>query len=298
MTLVEQELGLDIEVEANETRGDGRANLEAFREAAAGYLQTDDRGAGTGSSLRGFLRWLVLADKRDGLAPRPEDPEPGTVQLLTIHGSKGLEWDLVAVPRLVDGELPGTPIEGFRGWVRLGAMPYAFRGDAAELPDLAWQGCSTQKEVVDAMTAFGDTLRERNESEERRLAYVALTRARHHLLLSGSWWAGQSKPRGPGCSSAIWRPPTPSRSCRPSRRTSRTRSSRRRAPSAGRTTPWAPAATGSAPPPSGSGSPSPRSSARAATTSGSCSRSARCAWAEESASPSPPASPPRASRTS
>ncbi|PPF20979.1 ATP-dependent DNA helicase [Rathayibacter sp. AY1A7] len=198
VTLVEQELGLDIEVEANESRGDGRANLEAFREAVAGYLQTDDRGAGTGSSLRGFLRWLVLADKRDGLAPRPEDPEPGTVQLLTIHGSKGLEWDLVAVPRMVEGELPGTPVEGFRGWVRLGAMPYAFRGDAAELPDLAWRGCSTQKEVVDAIGAFGDTLRERNEAEERRLAYVAVTRARHHLLLSGSWWAGQAKPRGPG----------------------------------------------------------------------------------------------------
>ncbi|AZZ54597.1 ATP-dependent DNA helicase [Rathayibacter iranicus] len=198
VTLVEQELGLDIEVEANESRSDGRANLEAFREAVAGYLQTDDRGAGTGSSLRGFLRWLVLADKRDGLAPRPEDPEPGTVQLLTIHGSKGLEWDLVAVPRMVDGELPGTPVEGFRGWVRLGAMPYAFRGDAAELPDLAWRGCTTQKEVVDAIGAFGETLRERNEAEERRLAYVAVTRARHHLLLTGSWWAGQAKPRGPG----------------------------------------------------------------------------------------------------
>ncbi|MCM6762864.1 UvrD-helicase domain-containing protein [Rathayibacter sp. ZW T2_19] len=197
-TLVEQELGLDIEVEANESRSDGRANLEAFRDAVSGYLQTDDRGAGTGSSLRGFLRWLVLADKRDGLAPRPEDPEPGTVQLLTIHGSKGLEWDLVAVPRMVDGELPGTPVEGFRGWVRLGAMPYAFRGDAAELPDLDWRGCETQKDVVDAIGDFGAVLRERNEAEERRLAYVAVTRARHHLLLSGSWWAGQSKPRGPG----------------------------------------------------------------------------------------------------
>ncbi|MBF4462756.1 MULTISPECIES: ATP-dependent DNA helicase [unclassified Rathayibacter] len=198
VTLVEQELGLDIEVEANELRGDGRATLEAFREAVAGYLQTDDRGAGTGSSLRGFLRWLVLADKRDGLAPRPEDPEPGTVQLLTIHGSKGLEWDLVAVPRMVEGELPGTPVEGFRGWVRLGALPYAFRGDSAELPDLAWWDCTTQKEVVDAIRAFGDTLRDRNESEERRLAYVAVTRARHRLLVSGSWWAGQSKPRRPG----------------------------------------------------------------------------------------------------
>ncbi|PPI56326.1 ATP-dependent DNA helicase [Rathayibacter toxicus] len=197
VTLVEQELALDIEVEANETRSDGHLHLEAFQEAVAGYLQTDDRGAGTGSTLRGFLRWLALADKRDGLAPRPEDPEPGTVQLLTIHGSKGLEWDLVAVPRLVEDELPSRPVEGFRGWLRLGALPYAFRGDAAELPDLPWKTCTTHKELVDAMKAFGDTLGRRHELEERRLAYVALTRARHHLLLSGSWWAGQTQPRRP-----------------------------------------------------------------------------------------------------
>ncbi len=40
-------------------------------------------------------------------------------------------------------------------------------------------------------------VRERHEFEERRLAYVAVTRARHSLLLSGSYWATQTKPRGP-----------------------------------------------------------------------------------------------------
>jgi DNA helicase-2/ATP-dependent DNA helicase PcrA len=35
------------------------------------------------------------------------------------------------------------------------------------------------------------------EREERRLAYVAVTRARHRLLLTGSFWASQARPRGP-----------------------------------------------------------------------------------------------------
>ncbi|NQX12831.1 UvrD-helicase domain-containing protein [Microbacteriaceae bacterium VKM Ac-2855] len=198
VTLVEQELDLDVEVAANESRSDGRANLEAFLGAAADYLQADDRGGSGGASLRGFLRWLVLADKRDGISPRPEDPQPGTVQLLTIHGSKGLEWDLVAVPRLVEGESPSRPKEGSNGWLRFGGMPFAFRGDAAEVPDLRWRTLDTQKDFVDEKERFAAELLVRHIAEERRLAYVAVTRARHHLLLSGSWWAGQTKPRGPG----------------------------------------------------------------------------------------------------
>src|SRR5690606_36980266 len=47
-------------------------------------------------------------------------------------------------------------------------------------------------------TAFGDGLEDRNAAEQRRLAYVAVTRAKDALLASGSFWATQSKPRGPG----------------------------------------------------------------------------------------------------
>ena len=88
------------------------------------------------------------------LAPRPEDPEPGTVQLLTIHGAKGLEWDLVVVPRLVDDELPGTPSEGTNGWLAFGALPVRVprRRRRAARVRLASRA-TTRKELLDAADA-------------------------------------------------------------------------------------------------------------------------------------------------
>ena len=192
VTFVQQELLLDIEVAANETRTGGTATMEAFFDALSGYLVVDDS-----ASLGGFLGWLREAEWRDGLAPRPEDAEPGTVQLLTIHGAKGLEWDLVVVPRLVDKELPGSPSEGFNGWLSFGALPYEFRGDAAELPAFDWQAAGSRKGLLDLQKDFKAAVKTRHELEERRLAYVAVTRARHSLLLSGSFWATQTTPRGP-----------------------------------------------------------------------------------------------------
>jgi len=49
---------------------------------------------------------------------------------------------------------------------------------------------------VDSKAAFAELVKHRHELEERRLAYVAVTRARHSLLITGSFWATQSKPRG------------------------------------------------------------------------------------------------------
>ncbi len=192
VTFVEQDLMLDIEVAANETRSLGAATMEAFFDALGGYLAVDES-----ASLGGFLSWLREAEWRDNLAPRPEDPEPGTVQLLTIHGSKGLEWDLVVVPRLVEGELPGSPREGSNGWLGFGMLPYDFRGDAAELPRFDWTTATTRKELLDSRTVFKAEVQERHDEEERRLAYVAVTRARHSLLLTASFWATQSSPRRP-----------------------------------------------------------------------------------------------------
>jgi len=192
VTIVEQELQLDIEVLANEYRESGGANREAFFDALSGYLAVVDI-----PNLSGFLGWLREAEWRDNLAPRPEKAEPGTVQLLTVHGSKGLEWDLVVVPRFVQDELPSKLREGSSGWLSFGALPWPFRGDAGELPDLEWRAAETRKDFLDAKTEFGEKVLSRHVLEERRLAYVAVTRARHSLLLTGSFWATQSTPRSP-----------------------------------------------------------------------------------------------------
>jgi DNA helicase-2/ATP-dependent DNA helicase PcrA len=197
VTLVEQELQLDIEVVANEYRPLGGAPMEALFDAIDGYLALDDSSTRSGTELSGFLAWLRAAEEREDLSPRPEDPEPGTVQVLTIHGAKGLEWDAVAVPRLVADELPMRPIEGTNAWLAFGQLPWPFRGDAVDLPEFEWETATTRKELMDARDRFKSQVGDRAQDEERRLAYVAVTRARHHLLLSGSFWATHVKPRDP-----------------------------------------------------------------------------------------------------
>ncbi len=189
---VEHDLLLDIEVAANPARVMGAAPREAFAEALDGYLALADH-----ATLGGFLAWLREAEWRDNLSPRSEPPEPGTVQVLTVHGSKGLEWDHVVVPRCVADELPSKPRDGTTGWLSLGVLPYTLRGDAAELPRFEWEHAESRKDLLDRRDAFKAEVGAHLEREERRLAYVAVTRARHRLLLTGSFWARQSTARAP-----------------------------------------------------------------------------------------------------
>jgi DNA helicase-2/ATP-dependent DNA helicase PcrA len=192
--LIELELRLDIELAANETRGPARiasAQLRAFVDELHAFLAADDSG-----SLTSLLAWLDHAEKLDEFAPRTEPPEADVVQLLTIHGAKGLEWDAVAVVRLVKDELPSLARDT-KGWLGFGILPYEFRGDARWLPALGWErdAAPTQQDLKAAMEAFVAANRARQLEEDRRLAYVAVTRARDHLLLTGSSWSGSRRPR-------------------------------------------------------------------------------------------------------
>ncbi|MDQ0647720.1 DNA helicase-2/ATP-dependent DNA helicase PcrA [Microbacterium natoriense] len=213
--LIELELRLDVELAANETRGPARVaatQLRAFADEVRAFLSADERG-----TIGSLLAWLDKAESTDELMPRPEPPEPGVVQLLTIHGSKGLEWDAVAVVRLVADELPSRPTDT-SGWFGFGVVPFALRGDRDALPRFAWDPdvavagetdparklkagiaslTSASKNAPGALTVFKAAYRDYQQQEERRLAYVAVTRARTDLLLSGAHWAGQKKPRVP-----------------------------------------------------------------------------------------------------
>ena len=192
--LIELELRLDVELAANESRGPARiasAQLRAFVDELHAFLAADESG-----SIANLLAWLDHAEQLDEFAPRTEPPEDDVVQLLTIHGSKGLEWDAVAVVRLVKDELPSMPRDT-KGWLGFGILPYAFRGDARWLPALQWERdiAPTQQDLKLAIDTFIAANRARQLDEDRRLAYVAVTRARDHLLLTGASWSGTKRPR-------------------------------------------------------------------------------------------------------
>ena len=91
--------------------------------------------AGAGTVSYTHLDVYKRQTEDDEVAEHVPEPEPGTVQLITVHGSKGLEWDLVAIPRLVADEFPGSAREGL-GWLRPGQLPDELRGDAAARPRL------------------------------------------------------------------------------------------------------------------------------------------------------------------
>jgi len=189
--LIEQELLLDIELVANESNSLGLANLYAFHDTVSAFLDSDEQG-----TLASFLRWLGRAEKSDDMGPRLDVSEQGTVQLLTIHGAKGLEWDFVAIPNLTEKSLPAAARET-SGWMRFGELPYPFRGDRDELPRLDWRQHETQLSYDDAFTVYKEELAARHDDEERRLIYVATTRSQRELLLTGSFWGGGSTQRKP-----------------------------------------------------------------------------------------------------
>ncbi|WP_277208849.1 UvrD-helicase domain-containing protein [Isoptericola croceus] len=210
----ERALGLDVEVATAEVLAStyaagpggppaaegisrrGREHLDAFRDVAASFAQSADV-----ATLGAFLAWLgVAGDQERGLDMPVREPDPDAVQVITAHAAKGLEWDVVAVPGLVDGIFP-TQAESSKGrtssgWLTgLGELPYHLRGDADDLPTFRFHDAADTKELVARRDEFRLDCGAHQLTEERRLAYVAFTRARRELFCTAHWWGTGSRPR-------------------------------------------------------------------------------------------------------
>ncbi len=191
---IEREMGLDVEVaiRAADT-GLARAHLDAFAETATRF-ETDTQGA----TLTAFLAYLTAAESEErGLRVGEVDVVEGAVQILTVHAAKGLEWDIVAVAGLAKDQFPEPTRASDHYLGGLGMLPFPLRGDRSGLPRLDVTGLTTQIEARNAIDAFTDEWRAHGEREERRLAYVAVTRPRQLLLCSAFWWGdGLARSRG------------------------------------------------------------------------------------------------------
>jgi len=189
---VEQELWLDVEVRANPRRKNPMAHLNAFAAIVSGYA-----GSNSQPYLGGFLNWLEFADERERFEVPSANPERGVVQVLTVHAAKGLEWDHVAVANLVDGDFPSTG-RGSSGWLSTGQLPFTLRGDSDSLPIWNYKNHKAQPDVKKSIDDFKDEMRAHLLNEELRLMYVAVTRPKASLLLTGSYWKpGNKNPRKP-----------------------------------------------------------------------------------------------------
>ncbi len=189
----ERAMNLDIEVAVRPwvDLASARANLDAFADVVRDYSRNAPR-----VELAGFLLWLEqAAEKEKGLPLPSEDADPLAVQLLTVHASKGLEWDIVAVMSLNDGVFPGAKSDRWTSGDK--ALPWELRGDAKDLPQ--WDTDQPAlKELLEAESIFKDKVEDHHVAEERRLAYVAVTRAKSLLICSSSiWTATRSKPTEP-----------------------------------------------------------------------------------------------------
>ncbi len=192
-------LGVDTEVRA---AGACPEHLDRFADVVAGYAERP------GADVTGLLAYLdAAAVVENGLSPAEVTVAPGRVQVLTIHAAKGLEWQVVAVPHLSARVFPSTA--STRTWLTDPAdLPPLLRGDRADeengelgrhgVPLLDTSAVTDRKALEDVINAHRDQLLARRVDEERRLLYVALTRAEDTLLLSGHHWgATESTPRGP-----------------------------------------------------------------------------------------------------
>jgi ATP-dependent helicase/nuclease subunit A len=128
--------------------------------------------AGTGrTTLREFVEWMEGLDRsqtRD-ISGSVAETDEEAVRLLTVHGAKGLEFPIVIMTGL-------GSTRGFRGATviadRVHDQVHARVGDAR---GNRWES-----------PGFGDAIKAEKtlaNAEEVRLAYVAATRARDHLVL-------------------------------------------------------------------------------------------------------------------
>jgi ATP-dependent helicase/nuclease subunit A len=180
-----ERLGYDL---ATLMRPDGEArwaNVRKLMRLAREYESND------GADLRGFLEYAAEETTRagEGEAPIAAEEHDG-VRIMTVHGAKGLEFEVVAVPEL--------------GRRLLAGFPPAIRIGTAGPPEDADEDAPSPLRVGLRLARLGrpserlydlDELEERakieESAEELRLAHVAFTRAKRKLIMSGTYNPGR-----------------------------------------------------------------------------------------------------------
>ena len=162
-----------------------RLNIARFLSVAHGWRPIEGQ-----PTVRRFLRYIDALNEsgRDEALTPPIRTVADAVELTTIHGAKGLEWNSVYLPGLQVGDFPMNTRKYDDPDVHATVVPYELRLDSESLSEFAHASGKDRKEL----------LKRRDYHTEYRLAYVAVTRAKHALTMTGhAWQDSVSKPKSP-----------------------------------------------------------------------------------------------------
>lgn len=190
ITRIGHVIGLDIEMALAADPEQQQYAWSSFLDLAAEFSDLDG-----GATLGAFLSRLRDAERFDVDLDVDLAKQQNAVQLLTIHKAKGLEFAHVFVMSLAKEAFPGGMKRG--EWpTSATVVPWRLREDSNEVLN-AFPDLSSTPRAKDHK-AYREVLRELQDADTERLAYVALTRAERTLVVTGHWWGHtQRTVRGP-----------------------------------------------------------------------------------------------------
>lgn len=177
-----------------------KANITNFLGVVAGFAPIS--GA---PSINGFLAYLDAAEDIEETLEIATPASGDSVKLMTVHQAKGLEFEVVFIPCVAAGtNAKGEYVHSFMPDTRISnpmtafsQLPPTVREDAVHLPD-PWTIARNGSIVAKKKITFRNELILRAIEDERRLFYVALTRAKQRLYVTAAWWyERQASLRGP-----------------------------------------------------------------------------------------------------
>lgn len=161
-----------------------RDNLDLFVKAVAEFQAVDGD-----VTLPALLAYLTAEDDQGNGLDLATPTLADSVKLLTVHRSKGLEWDTVFLVGTCETRFPSNRSRTL--WTSSpSVLPAPLRGDAPDLPQLAGHD-------KPALEAYRAATRAHDAEEELRLGYVAFTRAAHRLAVTSYCFTERATPFGP-----------------------------------------------------------------------------------------------------
>ena len=177
--LIQTNLLVELRIESREANIFRQQAIEEILRLANHFSRTNED-----VSLSNFLSWIQTSEDLNESINYRVMPAKDSVTLITVHSAKGLEWPIVFLPSIVKGAFPMNRTDS---WIKQAQLlPFWIRQDADtlnQLTDLA----SKSFDDYEAELKNGQLL------EERRLMYVAITRAQDQLFISGHNWGPTQK---------------------------------------------------------------------------------------------------------